>query len=271
MDIEKTTSHNLKCSVCKNYLNVAPVLTSEDGKINKCGRCQLKGPVLNNRNSLYESIGAKLRFPCKNEECTDRMSWAEVQRHEKSCKHRKIECPFWNCREKDIKFVILNDISHFETNHPGSIHSGDNMTLNLKVITHHQSFMKLLVVDTIPFLMLIHCLKFGESLLIGLFNFNNKLYDYQLKIYSDKNSKRHSVFKENVLLYDEDQHCLYCLQNLCVMQNHVFSKRNPSSNQNEKYKFYSNIDVGATKTTLQTENLMIDVSIIEHQEQNGEK
>ncbi|XP_023015455.2 uncharacterized protein isoform X1 [Leptinotarsa decemlineata] len=269
MDIEKTANHNLKCSICKNYLNVAPVLASEDGKIIKCGRCQLKGPHLKNRNSLYESIGAKLNFPCMNKECSSRMSWNDVQRHEKSCKHRQISCPFWNCREKDIRFPINSDISHFETSHPGSIHYGSGITLNLKVITHLQSFMKLLVVNDVPFLVLIHCIKFGEEVLVGVFGFDSKAYEYHLKIHSDQHDRRHVFFKESTMLYDEDQHCLYCLQNLCVLQSHRYSKVHPE-NKKDIYKFYSNVTTLATKTLLQTENLLFDISIFESKV-NGEQ
>ncbi|KAG5898252.1 hypothetical protein JTB14_029630 [Gonioctena quinquepunctata] len=268
MEIEKTPNHNLKCSICKNYLNVAPVLSSEDGKVTKCGRCQLKGPDLKNRNSLYEAIGAKLNFPCMNKECGGRMAWSEVQKHERSCKHRKIDCPFWNCREKDIRFTISSDISHFESCHPGSIHYGSNLTLNLKIITHLQSFMKLIVVNGMPFLMLIHCIKFGEEVLIGVFGFDGKSYEYQIKIHPDQHLRRYALFRESTLLYDEEQHCLYCLQNLCVMQSHKYSKRHPE-NKKDIYNFYSKVPVLETKTVLETENLLFDVSIVESK-QNGE-
>ncbi|XP_057657719.1 uncharacterized protein LOC130894762 [Diorhabda carinulata] len=269
MDIERTQSHDLKCSICKNYLNIPPVLTSDDGKITKCGRCQYKGPILNNRNTLYESIGSKLRFPCMNPECKDRMSWNEVQRHERSCQFRRISCPFWNCRDKNISFILSNDVSHFETCHPGSMHYGP-ITLNFKVITHHQSFIKLLIINDTPFLMFIHCLKFGETaVLIGVFSCDNRQHDFEIKIRSDTDSNRFTLFKEKVPLYDEQQHCLYCLQNICFLEHHKFSKKHPD-NQQQRYELYSNIDVAAAKSLLQTENLMFDISVTERRnEENG--
>lgn len=264
MDIENAQSLNLKCSICKKYLNVAPVLTSEDGKINKCGRCQLKGPMLNHRNTLYESIGAKLTFPCINEECKERLTWHDVQRHERSCQFRKISCPFWNCREKDINFTLCNDTSHFENSHPGSVHK-NNLNLSLSNILQLQSYMKLLIVNDLPYLIIVHCLKFGEMILIGVFNFDPKIYDYQIKMYSDKHSRRHIVFKERVLLYDECQHCLYCLQNLCTLDDHRYSKKYPET-QKDKYKFYAKVDTLCTKTVLLTENIMFDIDIIENKD-----
>ncbi|VEN38557.1 unnamed protein product [Callosobruchus maculatus] len=268
MDIEQSQNQNLKCSVCNNYLNVAPVMTSDDGTVNKCGRCLFREPILNNRNTLYESIGAKLNFPCAHEDCTDRISWPEVQKHERSCRHRKIECPFWNCRDKGLDFVIMNDISHFETCHPGSLHK-DKLTLSLQNVTHLQSFMKLLMVNDTPFLIMVHCIKFGEMVLIGVYNFDSKIYDYEIKMYSDQHNRRYLVFKERVFLYAEDQHCLYCLQNICELQTHRFSKKYPDM-QKDKYKYYAKIDTMCTKNVLITENVLFEIVIREKQDVKAE-
>ncbi|KAJ8970574.1 hypothetical protein NQ314_001098 [Rhamnusium bicolor] len=191
MDIsgEFTTHRSLKCSVCKNFLNIAPVLTSEDGKINKCGRCNLKGPQLTNRNSLYEAIGAKLSFPCIYEQCKERLTWSEVARHEKSCKYRKITCPFWVCRDKNIEMNLLNDTSHFQSEHPGTVNSG-TLTLNLTNIKHLQSFMKLLIVENVPYLVIIHTVGTGDRIWIGVFNFDSDFHDYQIKLYANKQLKK---------------------------------------------------------------------------------
>lgn len=266
MDIERTPSHDLKCTICKNYLNIAPIVTSDDGKVTKCGRCQYKGPALNNRNSLYESIGSKLKFPCMNEECKTRLAWSEVQRHEKSCQYRKVSCPFYNCRDKDVSFVLLSDVGHFESCHPGVMHYGP-ITLNFKIVIHHQSFLKLLIINDVPFLMFIHCLKFGEAaVLIGVFSCDSKSYDYEIRIRSDTENQRQVVMKEKVRLYDENLHCLYCLQNICFLETHKYSKKYPD-NQSKKYKYYSNIDITSAKTLLKAENLMFDVSVQEHEEE----
>lgn len=251
--------HHLKCNVCKNYLNVPPVLTSEDGQINKCGRCNLKGPLLTNRNSLYESIGSKLSFPCINEECKERVSWSEVERHEKSCPYRKVPCPFWACRDKDIKVNILNDPSHFKTEHPGILCDG-KVDINLANIRRHQSLMKLLTVDGLPYLVIVHAVGTGERIWIGAFNFDSNQKNYQIKVYSGKKMQKCITYEQPVILYDENKQCLYCLQNLCDAESHKFSKRY-SETQKEKFKFYTKIDVLCAKNVLLSENMFFEISI----------
>ncbi|XP_018564086.1 uncharacterized protein LOC108905614 [Anoplophora glabripennis] len=252
--------NNLKCSVCDNYLNIPPVLTSEDGKVNKCGRCNLKGPYLTNRNSLYESIGSKLNFPCINEQCKERLSWFEVERHEKSCPHRKIPCPFWACRDKDIQMNALNDISHFQTEHPG-IMCNDKLTIDLNGIKRHNSFMKVLTVDSLPYLIIVHAVGTGERIWIGVFNFDTTRKDYQIKLYSGKQLRKCIIYKEPVTLYDENEQCLYCLQNLCSIETHKYSK-NYSETQKEKFKFYTKVDVLCTKNVLLSEDMHFEISIV---------
>lgn len=262
MEVEKTQNNNLKCVVCQNYLNVAPVLTSEDGKISKCGRCQLKGPALTNRNSLYESIGANLSFPCAHEDCPKRMGWTEVQRHERTCSFRRIKCPFWNCRGKDITFMISSDISHFEQSHPGTVHK-DALNVSLQNVVHLQSYMKLLTVDDVPFLVLIHCIKYGEMVLIGVFNFDSKIYNYEIKLSSEEHDRRYVIFKERVLLYTEESHCLYCLQNLCELRDHKYSKVHGDVNQKDKYKYFAKVDALCVKNVLLSKDVVFDISIVE--------
>ncbi|KAJ8924985.1 hypothetical protein NQ315_001150 [Exocentrus adspersus] len=252
--------HSLKCSVCKNYLNVSPVLTSEDGKINKCGRCNLRGPQLTNRNSLYESIGSKLSFPCINEDCKQRLSWHEVQRHEKSCAYRKICCPFWACRDKNIAMNLLSDAGHFKKEHPGILCEG-KAALSLEDIKKHQSFMRLLTVDGLPYLVIIHALGTGERIWIAVFNFDSSQKSYQIKLYSDDKMRKCVIYKEPVVLYDENQHCLYCLQNLCNVETHRYSKRYPEA-QKEKFKFYTKIDVLCTKNVLLSEEMRFEIRIV---------
>ncbi|CAG9857490.1 unnamed protein product [Phyllotreta striolata] len=261
-DIEKTSSHDLKCTVCKNYLNVPPILTSDDGKLNKCGRCQYKPPRLDNRNTLYESIGSKLLFPCMHAGCPVRLQWSQVGVHEKSCKRRSVRCPFYNCRDKDVSFVLAEDSGHFESCHPGCVHYGP-LTVAFRIIKHHQSFIKLLVIDGTPFLMLVHCLKYGESaVLFGVFSCDEKPYEYEIKIRTDADEGRSRtvIVKERVPLYDEDRHCLYCLQNICSIDGHRYSKKHPE-HRDDKYKYYASVDVASAKSLLQTDNMLFDVNV----------
>ncbi|KAJ8975899.1 hypothetical protein NQ317_011370 [Molorchus minor] len=248
MDIsnEITSSKSLKCSVCNNYLNIAPILTSEDGNINKCGRCTLKGPYLTNRNSLYESIGEKLSFPCVYGNCDTRLAWHQVENHEKS--------------EKNIQINIANDTSHFETEHPGTVHRGI-INLTLVNVMHLQSLMKLLIVDNVSYFVIIHTLGTGDRIYIGVFNFDNDIHDYEIKLSSDKQHKKCITYKERVQLYDENRQCLYCLQNLCTMETHVYSKNYPEK-QREKFRFYTKIDVLCMKNVLLSDTVSFEISVV---------
>ncbi|KAJ8954030.1 hypothetical protein NQ318_004323 [Aromia moschata] len=257
---ELTSHKSLKCSVCKNYLNIAPILTSEDGKTNKCGRCVLKGPNLTNRNSLYEAIGEKLSFPCIHENCAERLTWNQVEKHEKSCKYRKIVCPFWVCRDKNIEMNMSNDTNHFESEHPGTVQRG-LITLSLANVAQLQSMMRLLIVDELPYFVLIHTVGTGERIYIGVFNFDSAQREYQVQLFADKEKRKCITYKENVRLYDESRHCLYCLQNLCTLETHKYSKRRPEK-QKEKFNFYTKIDVRCTKNVLLSEKMWFEIGIV---------
>lgn len=108
---------DLICSVCKKYLSVSPIFTSDDGKSNKCGRCtgrQYSEKTLM-RNKTYEKLAKFMQFPCsESRNCKEILAWGKVINHELVCPFRPILCPHSNCLET---YEINTVLSHFCKKH----------------------------------------------------------------------------------------------------------------------------------------------------------
>lgn len=106
---------NGKCSKCKNYLSVPPIIIHSNNPV--CGRCvsQSDNPE-ENRAYFYEDLAKFMFFPCANDiyGCSVQAPWGEVLEHEICCEFARTLCPAIDCESKLRKEELLK---HFEVNH----------------------------------------------------------------------------------------------------------------------------------------------------------
>lgn len=105
-----------KCTFCHKFLSIPPIFSSIDGQINKCGRCDITESEESKlmRNTIYEKVAKRLRFPCSHSNCTDMLAWDAVRNHENYCPFRQIPCPHKKCRQIYAVNAILE---HFGNSH----------------------------------------------------------------------------------------------------------------------------------------------------------
>ncbi|XP_066250037.1 uncharacterized protein [Euwallacea similis] len=86
---------DLICNICNRYLNVIPIIFSENlGSI--CGRCSSSvGIKAIQRQQSYEQLVKHLTFPCANKVfgCTEVVKFDCVVTHEKDCRYQCMSCP----------------------------------------------------------------------------------------------------------------------------------------------------------------------------------
>ncbi|XP_066157100.1 uncharacterized protein [Euwallacea fornicatus] len=125
-DTEKLEK-DLTCNVCSRYLNVVPIIFSENlGSI--CGRCNtgatLRGIGATQRQQSYEQLIKHLTFPCANKifGCLEVVKFDYVLTHEKNCRYQCVSCPLSykhlfpekNCHWKGNSKLLLE---HLKVHH----------------------------------------------------------------------------------------------------------------------------------------------------------
>ncbi|KAH1026087.1 hypothetical protein HUJ05_010668 [Dendroctonus ponderosae] len=154
----------LLCSNCEKYLSVGPILTSTDGQVNICGRCdegafQSHGEFY--RNVLYESIAKFLLFP-SNSGCICKTLWNSVTIHDQDCPEKRIDCFDPDCPA----FVRCEEvIAHFQ--HVHRIYKGYSFDFYLGVLS---SGVRLIEIDTYIFVFS-YVVRFS-TLWFNMFNVN---------------------------------------------------------------------------------------------------
>ncbi|KAK9887461.1 hypothetical protein WA026_022608 [Henosepilachna vigintioctopunctata] len=161
----------LRCSNCKNYLSVGPVLNnSKFGNI--CGRkdCALFATLdgVNSVQVLYESVVQFSLFPCRyqNAGCPSFVKWGEVEEHEEICEFEIFDCPFLENEELcdwtgDLSELLL----HAEISHPDREFKNSNIMAEFSELKNKCFFLN--IVQNIV-LILLHFDYIGNIFVCGV-------------------------------------------------------------------------------------------------------
>lgn len=121
-NLDRKTLNQLKCTTCRNYISVPPVMHTPEGYT--CGRCPTGNG--NDVTSLYKIFAKKCTFPCRFEQngCNAKIKFGRrVLNHERVCEYRLTSCPvdndcrwtgaalkgFEHCVKKHINCVVDDD------------------------------------------------------------------------------------------------------------------------------------------------------------------
>ncbi|XP_023014612.2 uncharacterized protein [Leptinotarsa decemlineata] len=205
----------LKCSLCDSFLSVSPVaLISEDGNQYKCGRCSAIKTTINTRATIYEHLAKLMTFPCNYKDCGKKIPFVDIKDHEKVCEQRSVICPKANCYES-IK--VQKIAHHFKEKHSEVYHT--NMFCIKNVYAYYN-------IDVLE--------KNGKTY-ISIFDFDDNNFglsicstdpadncQYEIKLKSDKSNFSISITNQNIILFNEREHCFKCVSGNCKSKFHVY-------------------------------------------------
>ncbi|KAJ8957884.1 hypothetical protein NQ318_001880 [Aromia moschata] len=205
----------LKCSLCDFYLSVSPIyLISDDGSQYKCGRCSSIKTMIAIRANMYEHLAKLMTFPCSYKECSEKLVFADVRDHEKTCLNRIITCPKANCHDS---YKIWNISAHFKDKHADLFHT--NMFMIKNVYAYYN-------IDVLE--------KNGKTY-ISLFDFDDINFgvsicstessngaQFEVKLTSDNSKYTISISNQNIIMFNEREHCFKCVNGTCKSKFHVY-------------------------------------------------
>ncbi|KAJ8929367.1 hypothetical protein NQ314_017948 [Rhamnusium bicolor] len=165
--------------------------------------------------TMYEHLAKLMSFPCSYKECNVKIPFGEVKDHEKSCTHRTIVCPKANCHDS---FKIWSIASHFKEKHNDLFHSSNFCIKNVYAYYN---------VDVLE--------KNGKTY-VSLFDFDdsnfgisicstdssNSNYQYEVRLSSDNSKYLVSISNQNIIPFNEREHCFKCVTGSCKTKFHVF-------------------------------------------------
>ncbi|XP_018562381.1 uncharacterized protein LOC108904349 [Anoplophora glabripennis] len=205
----------LKCALCDFYLSILPVyLISDDGNQYKCGRCSSIKTMISIKVNMYEHLAKLISFPCSYKECTDKVLSNDVKEHERTCPHRTILCPKANCHDN---YKIWSISSHFKDKHSDLFHT------NFFTIKNVYAYYNIDVLE-----------KNGKTF-ISLFDFDDINFgisvcsvenpngcQYEVKLTSDVSKYSITISNQNVIMFNEREHCFKCVNGSCKSKFHLY-------------------------------------------------
>lgn len=108
--------NSLQCTICAGYLNVSPIMVSNNSQI--CGKCFDILPQEDKQNCLrqigLEAVADILVFPCRYHDhgCTQEVCFNSTEDHEKECQYR---FHVLNTNDSDNSFVDSNTLNTHNT------------------------------------------------------------------------------------------------------------------------------------------------------------
>lgn len=209
---------SLKCYLCGKFLSVGPVISiSDDGKPYKCGRCQDIPSEKTIRNLCYEKVAVFLSFPCSYEDCDVRLAWGQVERHEKFCKYRIIQCVDNGC---DTLMKVEDFENHFKLHSTKRVFQGSIQNYALKKYCSTIFLLKHLTHQF--FVVIRYC---TGTIYAGVFSIPPLLCNtyFNLTITGLVTCSPSISYKAPVIEYDEAIHCIRCMRQKCHLGYHKFS------------------------------------------------
>lgn len=219
--------NTLKCYLCGKYLSVGPVISiTNDGKPYKCGRCKDIPSEKTIRNLCYEKVAAYLTFPCSYENCKVKLWWEQVEKHEKLCQHRIIQCVHQGC---DTLIMIGDFEKHFKSHSQKRVFNENIQHFSVKKYCSTVFLLKKLMQQFIIVIRYCHA-----TLYAGVFSLQplSQSTFFDLTISSSVIHSPSIMYKAQVDLYDELIHCINCMRKKCHLYYHKYSVHYENSGLN---------------------------------------
>ncbi|KAJ8957864.1 hypothetical protein NQ318_001860 [Aromia moschata] len=257
--IPNESIESFRCSLCQNYLSVPPVMIiTKDGEQQKCGRCRDVRTKLNVRNKFYENLVKLSSFPCIYPKCAGRIQWGDVEDHERLCPNRTVACPIFlhNCDET----VEVSDYkSHCVTKHPNFLYFEKFVYNGIKFGFY---YVRILVKHELPFLIYVNAEKddFWISVL-SFYPLMTENWKYDVRLSSGETGGPFLLYeKQEVIPYDEKEHCSRCVLGSCELKYHPYSKMYRIEPEDVKTTI---IDAEKAINLLETESFLCTVTLID--------
>ncbi|XP_023012974.2 uncharacterized protein isoform X1 [Leptinotarsa decemlineata] len=266
LKLTEDTLRTLRCALCYCYLSVSPIIIiSENGQEQKCGRCKDITPnnKINQKNVAFENLMKLVLFPCTFPDCEEKLTWENVEAHEKECRHRTIKCPIHsNCNDL-IK--IENIEFHFENSHGGYLFRDTISDLTMKFGDYSVA---LLIKDKIPFLLQ---RKVDESYChFHIFSLKPKTdYYFEIKMSSPKTNGFSLLYVDDVTFYEERKHCMKCTSGRCNEKYHVYC--NAYRKYVKKEIMTNKIEPQLAKSFLRSDVFTLTVNLFKYDSKPGDE
>ncbi|KAG5896738.1 hypothetical protein JTB14_031720 [Gonioctena quinquepunctata] len=238
LSVIEETLKSVKCHFCQHVLSFPPILISfQDEAKNKCGRCKAlkKGQWV--RNLVFESVAQHLSYPCIH--CDKNIPWAEVEKHELSCKERAIPCPFKKSGcELDVVIPVME--SHFKYLHPRKVFY-DKIVHDIDLNWQRTTPLLLIVEKTVFIVYLMR-----DAIFVGCLEKQTKFSLFNVEFTGQDNSKVVKYKNQKIVEFDDRLHCYECMKDRCDIAYHPYSNKytKPSVNQDmNSFNLFSMISI----------------------------
>ncbi|KAF7281484.1 hypothetical protein GWI33_004730 [Rhynchophorus ferrugineus] len=212
--ITQAVIEHFKCVLCDKHVFVSPITTKDDRSF-KCGRCvciKSDHPI---QVHALEKLASYFKFPCCFEGCDETIPWGNVIEHERLCNYRVINCPSGHCKDR---YSINKIVTHFDQKHKNYISSANQYRLNNSFGAHLRMFFY----NQEPYLMIFYENK--VRIYIGVYSVNAKGDNVPFQVQFNASSTNKSlIFRSNVVLFNDQEHCLNCLHHICNNNYHKYS------------------------------------------------
>lgn len=258
--IPQTAIENFKCVLCHRHVFVSPI-TTKDERSFKCGRCSFIKSDHSVQAHALEKMASYMKFPCTFEGCDVTIPWGEVTDHEKTCNYRVINCPSGDCNDS---YPIHKIVPHFVEKHKNHMTSNEYQLNNslgacLRLNFYNQQ----------PYLLFFY--ENNVNIWISVYSIStqddNVLFQVQ---FHGSNTNKSLIFQAEIIPFNDQEHCLNCLDHICTNNYHKYSEVNKDyDNVNESMAFV--IEKSYLKTTLGSEIAYYTVKITEEKESLKDK
>ncbi|CAG9760409.1 unnamed protein product [Ceutorhynchus assimilis] len=259
--VPEEVAKNFKCVICQKFLFVPPIMT-KDGTAFKCGRCSFIASDMTQPVHGFEKLASYMAFPCTFKGCTSKLPWEEVTAHEATCKYRIINCPCYHC---DEKYPIYTIIQHFEVQHKKYMCMSQCNVQNRNIKQPYRCLMRLIIHEGKPYVMFNY--RDDEYFWLSVYSIrtSNKNTNVELVFSSLDGKYSVTVKSESIQPFNEQEHCINCLDKDCKSKFHKFSKLYKSNG-----KIYDNMDLAVNINnvvkTLGSDSINYTVRIVEKME-----
>lgn len=261
--IPEVVAKNFKCVTCQKFLFVPPVVTN-DGTAFRCGRCSFIATNMNTPVFGFEKLASYMAFPCTFKGCPSKLAWGEITEHEASCRYRIISCPCYHCEES---FPINKLIQHFDEQHKKYMCTTQCNIQNRNIKQPNRCLMRLLISNGQPYLMFNYRDSVHFWISIYSIGIPNKNLNFEVTFTSLNGKCSVSVNNEVIIPFNEQEHCINCLDQECKSKFHKFSQLY-KGNEQIYDKMTAAIKIDNVVNTLGSDSINYTVRIVEKMDED---
>ncbi|KAF7281491.1 hypothetical protein GWI33_004736 [Rhynchophorus ferrugineus] len=215
---------NFKCSQCGKHIFVSPITTNSDTTSYKCGRCSFVPSDHTIRMKTFEELASFLKFPCTNEGCDVIIPWGQIRNHEATCNQRVISCPCGVCPDT---YPINKLVSHFLVKHL-DITSTNNKQFKA---TRNGLHLTLITFKQLSYLLFFY--EDHDTVWSSVYSVNGRPDNVFFQInFNGLNKTKSFSFRGEIIPFNDQEHCINCLRDICKKVFHKYSTFYPNRKKN---------------------------------------